>query len=296
MMMRSGHARSALAAVVIGPVIAAAACAEPAPLDPEIDSSDGRYAYRQTDTRTLHLHALKPKTGGDDRRAAMIYFHGGGWDAGGPQQLARDAAEAAERGIVGLVAEYRLVDGGDITVAHCISDAMHAIAWTRDHAGPLGIDPDRIVLVGASAGGYLAAATVFFDRDPSTGEPAPPQPRPLAMVLFNPVVDTTERGWGSDRLGDRAEELSVIEYVAADAPPTIIFHGDQDQLVPVENVQRYARLMEERGNRCDLHVYRGQGHGFFNFRPNHPEMYRATRQTMWAFLDEFGVGEAAVGR
>ncbi len=61
------------------------------------------------------------------------------------------------------------------------------------------------------------------------------------------------------------KEFSPIHNISKDAPPTIVFLGTKDKLIPVKTAKEYKRLMEENGCRCDLHLYEGQPHGFFNY-------------------------------
>nr|WP_235047077.1 prolyl oligopeptidase family serine peptidase [Winogradskyella psychrotolerans] len=85
------------------------------------------------------------------------------------------------------------------------------------------------------------------------------------MILFNPVVDTTEKGYGIAKVGkNRKTEISPSHHVVEGIPPTLIFHGTADQSVPFENVERFTKLMTEMGNTCELIPFEGKGHGFFN--------------------------------
>ncbi len=91
---------------------------------------------------------------------------------------------------------------------------------------------------------------------------------PSAMVLFNPVLDTTESGYGAKKVGNRPEELSPLHHIREDIPPTIIFHGTDDMTVPFNNARMFEQKMKEKGNQCILVSYEGKGHGFFNPGPD----------------------------
>jgi dipeptidyl aminopeptidase/acylaminoacyl peptidase len=114
------------------------------------------------------------------------------------------------------------------------------------------------------------------------------------MILFNPVIDTTEKGYGVEKVGEaRKTEISPCHHVRPGIPPTLIFHGTSDTTVPFENVERFTTLMTEAGNHCKLVAFEGRVHGFFNgsfFRPeNKDEDYQATMNASLEFLKETGM-------
>ncbi len=95
-----------------------------------------------------------------DQRSAIVFFFGGGWVGGTPEQFRKQSQYFASRGLVGIRVEYRTMpkDGkGPPTV--CCADAKSAMRYVRSHAAELGIDPQRIAASGGSAGGHLAAFT-----------------------------------------------------------------------------------------------------------------------------------------
>ena len=109
------------------------------------------------------------------------------------------------------------------------------------------------------------------------------------MILHNPVIDTTERGYGLKEVGEtRKLEISPCHHVRKGIPPTLIFHGTADKTVPFENVERFTKLMKDAGNICTLVHFNGKGHGFFNgsfFRPNNgDDDFNATMQKSMDFL------------
>ena len=188
--------------------------------------------------------------------------------------------------MVGITAAYRLRNEHGTTPFECVADAKGAVRWVREHALELRIDPDRIAAAGGSAGGHIAAAAAVLpgvDDD----EGAPVSCRPDALVLFNAVFDNGPGGFGHARFGDRYREISPLHNFRSGAPPTLVLLGTEDALVPVQAAQRYQARMREVGARCELRLYEGQTHGFFN-RQRSPEMYRATTAAMDAFLADLG--------
>lgn len=223
--------------------------------------------YKTVGDVELRLHMFKPEGWkAKDSRAAVVCFFGGGWTGGTPKQFAPHSAYLASRGMVAFSAEYRIKSRHKTTPFECTADGKSAIRYVRANAKKLGVDRDRIVAAGGSAGGHVAAATALVPGCDEKGEDTSVSCVPNAMALFNPVIDTTESGWsgGVKQLGDRAKELSPLHYVKKSTPPAIVFHGTKDTTVPFENAERFARLMKEAGVRCELVPYEGKGHGFFN--------------------------------
>lgn len=195
------------------------------------------YVFRSSDTAT--------------NRPAIVFFHGGGWCGGSPQQFFPQCEHLAARGMVAISAQYRLGD-----MATCVTDAKSAMRWVRAHAVELGIDPQKIVAGGGSAGGHLAACLAMIDGFDEPGEDSHVSTRPAALVLFNPAVDVTRHHGQA--------ELSPAQHVRAGLPPTIIFHGTADTTVPFATVVEFTKAMRATGNECELVSFEGRQHSFFN--------------------------------
>lgn len=217
---------------------------------------------------------------------AIIFFFGGGWNGGSVDQFKPHAAFFAERGMVGIVADYRVKKRQGTTPFEAVKDAKSAIRFLREHAKELQIDPDRIVASGGSAGGHLAAATGIVPGLEEADEDLRVSSKPNALVLFNPVFDNGPDGYGYNRIGDRYPEISPLHNISEGAPPAIVFLGTNDRLIPVSTAEKFKRKMEASGNRCDLLLYEGQKHGFFNY--SQPEQYRKTILSAAAFLESLG--------
>jgi len=250
----------------------------------------GRLTYKKTEQVALVLKGYYPedlKKG--DKRPAIILFHGGGWVCGKPQQFYQQARAFRDQGIVAFSATYRLINKHHTTVHECIKDGKSAIRWLRAHAEELGIDPDKIIAAGGSAGGHVAACTALIEGYEEEGEDLSVSSKPNALILFSPVLDTTEKGYGSDKMikGEKTD-LSPCHHVRKGLPPTIIFHGTRDTTVPPENPERFARLMKEAGNYCLRVPFEGRRHSFFNgsgFRRNNTdEDFNTTMEKSMEFL------------
>src|SRR5262245_49612855 len=227
--------------------------------------------FKKVGDRELKVRILKPadaKPG--DSRPAIVLFHGGGWVSGLPRQFDEQSNYLVTRGIVCIQPAYRLLSREDTQKPPdiCIQDAKSAMRWVRSHPKELGIDPNRVAAGGGSAGGHLAAFVGLADGIDDPQDDKTVSAKANALVLFNPVFDNgPEGGWGTARVGDRIKELSPAHNISSDDPPTAIFIGRNDRLIPTATVERFAANMKQAGVRCDLHIYDGQGHGFFNSDP-----------------------------
>ena len=243
--------------------------------------------YKKVDGQELKLYVVKPRDwNADDRRPAIVFFHGGGWSGGSPVAFVRQSEYLASRGMVAVSVQYRLVPREMATAPFAsMQDAKSAMRWVRSHAKELGIDPARIAAGGGSAGGHLAAFAALVPGYDDPADDLKISPKPAALVLFNPFVGykgaaAAAAQYGPQaqkaaaRFGPRAQEFlasTPANYVAHDAPPTIILHGADDETVPLSQVKSFADDLKQAGARCDLVVYPGQAHSFFNRGKAHYE-------------------------
>ncbi|NHE56382.1 alpha/beta hydrolase [Cyclobacterium plantarum] len=218
-------------------------------------------------------------------RPAMIFFFGGGWNGGSPDQFRPHAAFFAQKGMVTVLADYRVRSRHQTSPFEALEDARAAMRYLKLNAEKWGIDSSRIVASGGSAGGHLAAATALT-KIVDTSQENYPDPKPAALVLFNPVIDNGPGGYGYERIGAHYKEFSPIHNITEGAPPTLFFLGTEDRLIPVITAQYYQMVMEKVGSYCELILYEGEGHGFFNFK-NH-DIYQQTIEETSDFLIKQG--------
>ena len=226
--------------------------------------------YKRVEERELKLFIEKPASWkAADQRPAIVFFFGGGWVSGTPEQFLKQSEYLAARGMVGIRVEYQTIRKGEKgPPLICCADAKSAMRYVRAHAKELGIDPKRIAASGGSAGGHLAAFTALVDGLDDSKDDLKVSCRPDALVLFNPVFNNGPGQWGHERVGERFMEFSPAHHITKGAPPAIVFLGDQDKLIPVSVLREFESGMKKAGARCDAHVYPMAGHGFFNRDPH----------------------------
>ena len=253
---------------------------------------DSTVIYKMTLEGDLKMDIFKPSDHENlDKRPVIVFFFGGGWVGGHPKQFYQQARYFSDKGFLAISAEYRLENKHKTTPFECVKDGKSAIRWLRVHANELGIDPNKIIASGASAGGHVAACTGVIKGFEEAGEHLNISSIPNAMILFNPVIDTTEKGYGIKKVGEsRKTEISPCDNIESGVPPTLIFHGIVDKTVPFENVERFTKLMNEKGNICELVSFKGKGHGFFNgsyFRKKRTDtIFNITMERSIEFLEK----------
>jgi acetyl esterase/lipase len=188
--------------------------------------------------------------------------------------------------MVSVCVQYRLYKPGtDVTVMECVKDVRSAVRYVRAHAAELGIDPQKIVVNGSSAGGHLAVATALFDVVDHSTEDLHVSCHPNALVLFSPVIDTSEEGYGHAKVGDQWRELSPAHQVRPGMPPTILFHGTGDTTTPYKGAQLFDAEMHKVGNRMELVSEPDAPHTYM-FKD--PAKFAETLKKLDAFLASLG--------
>ncbi len=246
------------------------------------------YIYKTTEHARLFLYLYLPSDWKkSDRRAGIVFFFGGGWRQGTANHFRRQAQYLAERGMVTACTDYRVRSRQNVLPDACVEDAKSAVRWMRAHADELGLDPERLVASGGSAGGHLAACTATIEGFEAEGEDETVSSVPNALALFNPALDLSRDLPGIvERFGsmELARALSPNLYIEEGLPPAVVFHGADDAVVPVAQSESFVALMEEAGNRAELHIASGEGHGFFNRSP----WFERTLYRLDQFLASFG--------
>ena len=216
-----------------------------------------------------------------DKRPGMLFFFGGGWRNGTTAQFQPQAEYFAARGLVTVCAEYRISSKHHTTPEKCVEDAKSAIRWLRTHAGEMGIDPERIIGSGGSAGCHLAAAIALVPGYEAKEDDAKVSCKPNALVLFNPALNFPDFPV-KDAEGKALEGFWPTPFLGKSSPRAILFFGTEDKMV--SQGREYLAKAKELGCRAELYLAEGQAHGFFN----RPPWMQVTTVQADRFLESLG--------
>jgi acetyl esterase/lipase len=237
--------------------------------------------------RELLCDVYRPPSG-QTKRTAVVHIHGGAF-RGGSKEGARTAGPLAALGYVGVAMQYRLSQEAKWPAQ--IQDVKACIRWTRANADELGIDPDKIVVAGYSAGAHLAlVAAGSQNQAPFEGEGGNAGVGTglgACIAFYAPsIVRRPADGGEHVLLGSNTgveayRSINPISYVAPGYPPTILLHGTADQSVPVEfSVRLYQAMMDARVP-VELHIVEGVTHIF----DAHREFAELSAEWIDLFLD-----------
>lgn len=207
----------------------------------------------------------------EGRLPLIVWIHGGAWQTGSKEMC--PALPFAAKGYIVASIDYRL--SGDAVYPAQIEDCRSALAWLRANAAKYHIDPDRIGVWGASAGGHLVAM-LGTAGDAKEAHATPGSSRVQCVVdLFGPSDLATMGGWHNETgspesklIGgpvqenkEKARKASPVTYVSKDSAPFLIMHGDQDNVVPLGQSRELAEALKKAGVEVTLQVVKGNGHG-----------------------------------
>ena len=217
--------------------------------------------YKNTEEGELNLFVYKPSEFDIKKKySCIVFFHGGGWNNGTPEQFDRQSRYFASRGMVAVSVEYRIRNVHGTSPIQAMEDAKSATRFIRSNAKLLSIDSNKIAAAGGSAGGHLAAVAGNIDLFDNSNEDLTISSKPNLLILYNPVLHNG-RKWPWI---DNPSNASPYDNISKGAPPTIILTGTEDKIIPVELIENYKKRMESIGSRCDVIFYEGAEHAFFN--------------------------------
>jgi len=226
------------------------------------------YIYKETqgEPQVMEIYFPEGWDPSQEKTPGIILFHGGGWGGGSLDQFRYACNYFASRGLVAATVNYTLANkqsgardpSSSISRKRvCIIDAKSAIRWFKQHADELGIDPDRIITGGGSAGGHIC---LLATNNPGLNDPSDPEgfdTSVVAYLLFNPALSA----------GDANDpEVDFLQYLQANFPPAIVFFGTNDNWKNAWDTAQ--QRLESLGNTgIDLRIAQDQSHAFFNKQP-----------------------------
>lgn len=250
-------------------------------------------APERTEKADLYLPASNPSGA---RRPAVVIIHGGGW-TGGDKGAAREiniGTNLALNGYVGLSINYVLASTNKAvskaTWPQNLHDCMTAVRWLRKNAERLQVNPERIGVIGGSAGGHLAAMlAVLGDKDGL--DPKGPYGEfscrvQCAVDLYGPA-DLSDRphltmlGKSREEAPEFYRAASPVTYVDKSDPPLLIMHGTADKTVDIAQSKLFAAKLKEAGARHELVIVEGAPHTF-HLQPKQADL----RPKVLGFFDQ----------
>ena len=196
-----------------------------------------------------------PEAGG--ARPVIVFFYGGSWNSGTRTGYDFVGRALAARGFVTLVPDYRLVP--DVRYPAFVEDGAASVRWARKHAAQYGGDPDRIVLIGHSAGAYIAAMLALDERWLGSDRAAIDGWVGLAGPYdFAPFEgEVTQAAFGN---WPEPAETQPITWAGAGDPRTLLLTGADDTTVEPRNSRQLAEKLRAGGTPADVKIYPGVGH------------------------------------
>ena len=240
--------------------------------------------YGQRHGKDLTLDVVRPEKANG---LGVLLLVSGGWKSGPGSFRPWMAAPLLRRGYT-ILAVYH-VSQPQATVMEIVEDMNRAVRFVRHHARDYQVDPNRLGVTGGSAGGHLGLMLATRGGPgPGGGDPVDAESSAVqAVAIFYPVTDLLNLGKSTENLGDGGppksfvkgfgpnstnltvwkvigHEMSPIYYVHSNLPPTLIYHGDADTLVPLDQSERYQVEARKLGCTVELVVHPGGQHGWLS--------------------------------
>ena len=212
---------------------------------------------------SLYAHVFRPQ--GKLQHSAVAWFFAGGWKYGSPLQFYKESAYLASKGVLAVSFDYRISYLYGSSWQDALEDAKDAVKWMRENARTLDIDPHRVAVGGASAGGCMSALLGSIDR------------------------------MGADSLS--VPDLLLLEYptlalpmksVRDGMPPMLLCMGTKDEFTKREVAEQYVDEVHRKGNECEFHLFEGRHHPIFYYRKPLTDDYDRLLLLLSAFLCKHG--------
>jgi acetyl esterase/lipase len=248
-------------------------------------NKDGLLIISNVTVPTLTVY-LSAKSNG----TAIIIYPGGGYSVLAAGHEGSDVAKAFNKiGITAFVVKYRLPDDRIMITPEIgpLQDAQRAVQLVRERSEEFKINPDKIGIIGFSAGGHLASSVGTKFLTSAIDNPAKINLRPDFMILLYPVISTdttiSHKGSFANLLGEKPSAEELLEYsseknVTDQTPPTFLVHASDDSGVNPKNSIVFCEALLNHHVNCELHIYQGGGHGF--------GLKNATTKDLW--MDRLG--------
>jgi acetyl esterase len=252
-------------------------------IEPTSRDPDAQWAYKTIDGKDFLMDVFLP-AGYQDAEISypvVVIFHGGSWTGGETNWHWPDGNLWAKRGMVAVSVDYRLRHRDQVKVPlECVKDAKSAIRYLRANARELKIDPSRVVAMGDSAGGHLAAATATL-TDPNTNDACfdlSISCVPQAVILTCPWFKTSP-------------DMCPPKHLREGLPPFITFAGGADHALPVSEMEEFHQALKAKSIPSELYIGNQGKHGFCNGRNPYNAFFYWSISLADQFLVKHGILE-----
>jgi acetyl esterase/lipase len=248
--------------------------------------------YRISKVTVPQLYHFAAKSNGETLKPAIIILPGGGYVKEAFDHEGIWVAQwFAERGYEAFVLKYRLPDRELVDSAAYVPlmDAQQAVWLVRSKASEWGVDPQKVGIIGFSAGGHLASCVSTMFNTPVNKQLKAGDSRPDFSILLYPVIsmedglvniDSRDALLGANPTPELINAFSTQLLVTAQAPPALLVHANDDKLVNVRHSDLYAKALNKAGGSATKIVLPNGGHGF-GFDPQRPVAYWTNYLETW---------------
>jgi len=238
--------------------------------------------YKQVDNYDLEMHLFLPdREGTEGLRPTIAYFHGGSWSEGKPDWFFETGMEYAKNGWVAVAVEYRIKGRHGNYPFESVKDAKTAIRWLRKNSNTYGIDPNKIVATGNSAGGHLALTATLTDNWNEKNDDVSVDAKPNVVIVNSAVYDLTVENskWIVENQPDKdvVHEISPNSLVKPSTTKFLLIHGENDRRCTFSSAEYFFQEMKAMGNEIMLHKIEDANH-FIWFGKNASEVYQITHK------------------
>lgn len=206
----------------------------------------------------IYTPARGPATPPGDPVPVVVFFHGGSWSWGARGDYPFAGVTLASEGFVAVIPDYRKYP--DVKFPAFVEDGAEAVAWVRENIAPFGGDPDRIYLMGHSAGAHIAALLTMDERY-LAGTAAEGAVRGL-IGMSGPYDFAPESASFIDMFGppERFDQMQLPTFVDGGEPPMLLMHGIDDAIVDLRHSDELAALVRDAGGCVRTRFYPDYGH------------------------------------
>jgi acetyl esterase len=234
--------------------------------------------YKNVDGHALRAYIFSKNKKTATKKPAIVFFFGGGWYQGKPEQFFDFCQYFSDSGFVAISIDYRTKGRHNASPVEGLEDCKSAIRWVKKNAQRFHVDTSLVITSGWSAGGHLATCVALIDSFNTPSDTLSISAKPAACLLLAPGIDNMDNTWFYYTLDEKAnpKSLTPIHHVKPNLPPHLILFGTKDIFTKKKDVLPFQRTMQKNDNKCKVIIFEGLTH--------HDLFTKQTFEEMMAFL------------